>query len=118
MNAQQKEVQRRTVREIYAFLNVDQLWCIVLPANGNFELRSALVHHILKLHGMSIEKLVKYIKEFLVLIETMKADNENEEALKMKVFPFSLLDQAKHWPMSLSAGSFITWAQLQQKFLD
>lgn len=34
-----------------------------------------------------------------------RTDRENEDTLKLKVFPFALCDWAKHWLMSLPAGS-------------
>lgn len=89
--------RRQTVREMSAPLNIDQPWCIVLPPNEIFELRSGLVHHLPKFHGLSNENPVNHLKEFLVVVTTMKTDTEHEEALKLKAFPFTLHEQAKHW---------------------
>lgn len=54
-----------------------------------------MVDHIPKFYGMTNENMVKHIKEYLlVIMVTMKADNGNEKALKLKVFPFFLFDHA------------------------
>ncbi|KAL0406442.1 UNVERIFIED_CONTAM: hypothetical protein Slati_3958100 [Sesamum latifolium] len=39
------------------------------------------------------------------------------DAVKLRIFPFSLCDTAKDWLQSLPAGSITTWTALTQKFL-
>ena len=41
----------------------------------------------------------------------------SEDAIRLRLFPFSLKDKAKSWLNSLPAGSITTWEQLAQKFL-
>ena len=40
-----------------------------------------------------------------------------EEALSLRLFPFSLGDRAKHWLISQPLDSIISWNDLVQKFL-
>ena len=110
--------RRLTVKEMSAPFTVNHPWCINQPRNGNFELRSALVHQLPKYYGMSTENPCKFLKEFLVVRETMRNMNEDEEALRLKAFPFALGEQAKHWLMSLPSRSINTWNQLCAKLLD
>ncbi|KAL0401829.1 UNVERIFIED_CONTAM: hypothetical protein Slati_4212800 [Sesamum latifolium] len=41
----------------------------------------------------------------------------SDDAVRLRIFPFSLCDTAKDWLQSLPAGSITTWASLTQKFL-
>ncbi|KAL0355334.1 UNVERIFIED_CONTAM: hypothetical protein Sradi_3980300 [Sesamum radiatum] len=41
----------------------------------------------------------------------------SSDAIRLRIFPFSLCDTAKDWLQSLPAGSITTWAALTQKFL-
>lgn len=43
---------------------------------------------------MGNENSMKHVKEFLVVRETMRIGWKNEEALKLKVFPFHYVIQA------------------------
>ncbi|KAL0458561.1 UNVERIFIED_CONTAM: hypothetical protein Slati_0483300 [Sesamum latifolium] len=40
-----------------------------------------------------------------------------DDAVRLRIFSFSLCDTAKDWLQSLPAGSITTWASLTQKFL-
>jgi hypothetical protein len=48
---------------------------------------------------------------------TLRLQNFNEDALRMRLFPFSFKDKAKHWLNSLAHNSITFWAQMQQEFL-
>ena len=39
------------------------------------------------------------------------------DAIRLRLFPFSLKDRAKEWLNSLPSGSISDWATLAQKFL-
>ncbi|CAN6697787.1 unnamed protein product [Malus baccata var. baccata] len=67
-----------------------------------FELKSSLLHHIAKFHGLSMEDPNKHLKEFEVVCLIMTPVKVDGSILKMKVFPFSLLDKAKGWCINLS----------------
>ncbi|KAM1873216.1 hypothetical protein ACFX13_007075 [Malus domestica] len=71
--------------------------CIQYPmaAQGKtdeFELKSSLLHHIPKYHGLSMEDTNKHLKEFEVVCSSMTPVNVDGNILKMKAFPFSLMD--------------------------
>ncbi|KAB2625915.1 S2-RNase [Pyrus ussuriensis x Pyrus communis] len=76
--------------------------CIQYPkATANktdeFELKSSLLHHIPKHHGLSVVDPNKHLKEFKVVCSSMTPINVDGNILKMKAFPFSLLEKAKDW---------------------
>ena len=47
----------------------------------------------------------------------VKYNGVTEEALRLRLFPFSLGDRAKHWLMSQPLDSITSWNDLVQKFL-
>ncbi|CAN6701140.1 unnamed protein product [Malus baccata var. baccata] len=97
--------------------------CIQYPtvAQGKteeFELKSSLLHHIPKYHGLSIKDPNKHLKEFEVVCSSMAPVNVDGSILKMKAFPFSLMDKAKDWLYELAPGTVTYWDSMKRAFLD
>ncbi|KAM1532888.1 hypothetical protein ACFX10_006863 [Malus domestica] len=74
--------------------------CIQYPvaAQGKtdeFELKSSLLHHIPKFHGLSMEDPNKHLMEFEVVCSSMTPVTVDGSILKMKAFPFSLMKRLK-----------------------
>ncbi|KAB2597173.1 S ribonuclease [Pyrus ussuriensis x Pyrus communis] len=95
----------RTIKELSAsgLANAAPL-CIQYPvaAQGKtdeFELKSSLLHHIPKYHGLSMEDPNKHLKEF-------------------EAFPFSLLEKAKDWLFELAPGTVTSWDSMKRAFLE
>jgi hypothetical protein len=42
----------------------------------------------------------------------------SKDVLRMRLFPFSLMEKSKHWLKSLEVNIVISWAQMQQEFLE
>ncbi|KAM2891369.1 hypothetical protein COP2_009676 [Malus domestica] len=87
----------RTIKELSAsgLANATPL-CIQYPVaaqgkTNEFELKSSLLHHIPKYHGLSMEDPNKHFKELEVVCSSMTPINVDGNILKMKAFPFSLL---------------------------
>ncbi|XP_024022668.1 uncharacterized protein LOC112091966 [Morus notabilis] len=57
------------------------------------------------------------IANFLEICDTFKFNGVSSDAIKLRLFPFSLRDKAKGWLNSLPPGSITTWEDLAQKFL-
>ncbi|CAL9019460.1 unnamed protein product [Prunus brigantina] len=76
-----------------------------------FELKSSLLHHIPRYHGLSMEDPNKHLKEFEVVCSSMTPINVDGNILKMKAFPFSLMDKAKDWLYELAPGTKISGIQ-------
>ncbi|XP_056850963.1 uncharacterized protein LOC130500219 [Raphanus sativus] len=47
-----------------------------------------------------------------------KTNGVSEDALKLKLFPFSLGDKARQWEKSLPSDSITTWDECKEAFLD
>ncbi|CAN6576822.1 unnamed protein product [Malus baccata var. baccata] len=85
---------------------------------AEFELKSSLLHHIPKYHGLSMENPNKHLQEFEVVCSSMTPVNVDESILKMKAFPFSLLEKAKDWLYELAPGTVTSWESMKRAFLE
>ncbi|XP_050117679.1 uncharacterized protein LOC126595418, partial [Malus sylvestris] len=83
-----------------------------------FELKSSLLHHIPKYHGLSMEDPNKHLKEFEVVCSSMTPINVDGSILKMKAFPFSLMDKAKDWLYELAPGTVTSWESMKRAYLE
>ncbi|KAM2921806.1 hypothetical protein COP2_043494 [Malus domestica] len=114
----------RTIKELSAsgLTNAAPL-CIQYPAaalgkTDEFELKSSLLHHIPKYHGLSMEEPNKHLKEFEVVCSSMTPINVDGNILMMKAFPFSLLERAKDWLYELAPGTVTSWDSMKRAFLE
>ncbi|XP_050122202.1 uncharacterized protein LOC126599796 isoform X1 [Malus sylvestris] len=119
----------RTIKELSASrLDNAVPLCIQYPvaAQGKtdeFELKSSLLHHIPKYHGLSMEDPNKHLKEFEVVCSSMTPINVDGSILKMKAFPlkafpFSLMDKVKDWLYELASGTVTSWESMKRAFLE
>ncbi|CAN6725356.1 unnamed protein product [Malus baccata var. baccata] len=114
----------RTIKELSASgLDNAAPLCIQYPRaapdkTAEFELKSSLLHHIPKYHGLSMENPNKHLKEFEVVCSSMTPVNVDENILKMKAFPFSLLENAKDWLYELAPGTVTSWESMKRAFLE
>ncbi|CAN6679399.1 unnamed protein product [Malus baccata var. baccata] len=117
-------VDNRTLKELSASgLDNAAPLCIQYPtaAQGKteeFELKSSLLHHIPKYHGLSMEDPNKHLKEFEVVCSSMTPVNVDGSILKMKAFPFSLMDKAKDWLYELAPGTVTSWESMKRAYLE
>ena len=58
-----------------------------------------------------------YLTNFIEVYDTIKYNGVTEEALRLRLFPLSLGDRAKHWLTSQPPDSITSWNDLVQKFL-
>lgn len=54
---------------------------------------------------------------FVQYANTLKTNNVNPEAIRLRLFPFSLRDKVRAWLQSLPANSITTWNELKKAFL-
>ncbi|CAN6697889.1 unnamed protein product [Malus baccata var. baccata] len=114
----------RTIKELSAWgLDNAAPLCIQYPRaapdkTAEFELKSSLLHHIPKYHGLSMEEPNKHLKEFEVVCSSMTPINVDGSILKMKAFPFSLMDKAKDWLYELAIGTVTSWESMKRAFLE
>ncbi|KAM1157710.1 hypothetical protein ACFX1X_028596 [Malus domestica] len=117
-------VDNRTIKELSA-LGLDNVvpLCIQYPTTAQgktdeFELKSSLLHHIPKYHGLAMEDPNKHLKEFEVVCSSMTPINVDGNILKMKAFPFSLFEKAKDWLFELALGTVTSWESMKREFLE
>nr|GEY48362.1 zinc finger, CCHC-type [Tanacetum cinerariifolium] len=89
---------------------------IKLPVGNNVvPLRSdtiRLVQNGCSFHGLRFEDPNQHLKDFFKLVDSLDLDGENKERTRLRLFQFSLRDQASHWLERLPVGSITTWEDL------
>ncbi|GJS37808.1 zinc finger, CCHC-type containing protein [Tanacetum coccineum] len=94
---------------------------IELPVGNNVvPLRSDtiwLVQNGCSFHGLRSEDPNQHLKDFLKLVDSLDLDGENRERTRLRLFQFSLRDQASNWLERLPTGSITTWEDLTTRFL-
>ncbi|GJS60551.1 zinc finger, CCHC-type containing protein [Tanacetum coccineum] len=76
-----------------------------------------LVQNGCSFHGLRSEDPNQHLKDFLKLVDSLDLDGENRERMRLRLFQFSLCDQASNWLERLPAGSITTWEDLTTRFL-
>ena len=66
---------------------------------NNFELKSVILQMLQNIlfHGLPNENPNMLLTNFLEVCDTIKYNGVTEEALRLRLFPLSLGDRAKHW---------------------
>ncbi|GJY56824.1 zinc finger, CCHC-type containing protein [Tanacetum coccineum] len=59
----------------------------------------------------------QHLKDFLKVTNSLDLEGENRERTCLRLFQFSLRDQASNWLERLPAGSITTWKDLTTRFL-
>ncbi|CAL9010907.1 unnamed protein product, partial [Prunus brigantina] len=75
----------------------DQPSCIVYPqlTVDRFELQSGMIHLLPTYYGNTTEDPYMHIKQFFEICATIKIQGLDDEQIKMRLFPFSLLDSER-----------------------
>ncbi|GJU85653.1 zinc finger, CCHC-type containing protein [Tanacetum coccineum] len=94
---------------------------IELPEGNNVvPLRSDTIRLVQKgcsFHGLQSEDPNQHLKDFLKLVDSLDLNGKNRERTRLRLFQFSLRDQASNWLERLPVGSIITWEDLTNRFL-
>ncbi|KAF7820643.1 uncharacterized protein G2W53_026098 [Senna tora] len=87
---------------------------------NNFEIKPATIQLLQangQFGGSPIEDPKNHILNFLEICDTFKHNGVSDDAIRLRLFPFSLRDKTKVWLQSLLEGSITTWEELAQQFL-
>ncbi|KAD4385549.1 hypothetical protein E3N88_25717 [Mikania micrantha] len=68
-------------------------------------------------HGLDDEDAPGYLSLFVRICGTFRINDVSEEAVYLRLFPFTLAGRAATWLNLLPKDSITTWADLQTKFL-
>ncbi|KAK5819480.1 hypothetical protein PVK06_024483 [Gossypium arboreum] len=95
---------------------------IVRPAiaANTFELKPntiQMIQQFVQFDGLQDEDPNFHLAHFLELCDTFKIIGVFDDAIRLRLFPFSLRNKAKQWLNSLPRGSVTTWEQMTKKFL-
>ena len=90
----------------------------LIQAN-NFEQKAMTLQMLQNIlfHGLPSENSNMDLTNFIEVCDTIKYNGVTEEALRLRLFPISLGDRAKHWLTSQPPDSITSWNDLVQKFL-
>ncbi|CAL1356087.1 unnamed protein product [Linum trigynum] len=96
--------------------------CVVIPAgDANMEITPAFINMITNgytFSGASTEDPHEHLRRFASICDTMKSPTVSDDAIRLRMFSFSLLGNASHWFQNLTPRSITTWGQLEKTFLD
>ena len=86
---------------------------------NNFELKTITLQMLqnVQFHGLPSENLNTHLTNFIEVCDTVKYNGVTEEELRMRLFPLSMGDRAKHWLTSQPPDSITSWNDLVEKFL-
>ncbi|KAL1188657.1 hypothetical protein V5N11_022899 [Cardamine amara subsp. amara] len=87
--------------------------------NHNFEFKASLINMVQgsKFHGLAMEDPLDHLDQFDRFCGTTKINGVSEDALKLRLFPFSLGEKAHIWEKNLPPDSITTWDQCKKAFL-
>ena len=87
---------------------------------NNFELKPSyvsMIQNLVQFHGLPNEDPNLHIAYFLDICDMFRVNGVPNDAIRLRLFPFSLKDRAREWLNSLPARSTANSATLAQKFL-
>jgi hypothetical protein len=68
-------------------------------------------------HGLRSEDPNQHLKDFLKIVDSIDLHVATRETTRLRLFQFSLRDQASQWLERLPPGSITTWDDLTTRFL-
>ena len=87
---------------------------------NNFEIKPSLIQMVQQSQygGNVTNDPNSHLSTFLEICDTIKLNGVSDDAIKLKLFPFSLRDKAKVWLQFHSPNTFNTWTDLSKTFLN
>ncbi|CAN6472344.1 unnamed protein product [Victoria cruziana] len=85
---------------------------------AHYEIKASIINMFHSFHGLKSEDPYRHLDEFLNVCRTERISHIEDDALRLRLFPFSLWEKAKYWLKSISAMVMIAiQKELQREFL-
>jgi hypothetical protein len=91
------------------------------PVNvTNFQLHPSTINQLERkpFTGKVNEDANKHLQRFLTMSTTLKIDGHTDEAKKLRMFPFTLVEDVEEWFYSLPVSSITSWEEMETAFLN
>ncbi|XP_047978628.1 uncharacterized protein LOC125220507 [Salvia hispanica] len=87
---------------------------------NNFELRMTLIQRVEQtpFAGRAAEDANRHLSKFVEIANTLKLNGVDDDAIRVRLFPFSLTDSAKEWFECMPPEKVSTWKDIVDAFLD
>ncbi|CAN6557791.1 unnamed protein product [Malus baccata var. baccata] len=95
--------------------------CIIYPDvedGTSFEIKPHILNILPSFHGLPNSDPNMHLVDFIEACDNTIIRGFSSEAIKLRLFPFSLKDKAKAWLHYLPANNITTWTELQERFLN
>ena len=93
----------------------------VLPSTSNvdFELKPHLIRmaQAIAFNGKPSEDANAHLRNFLEICSTISVQGVSQDAIRLRLFPFSLVEKAKQWFL-FNSGHLLTWVRCADQFLN
>ena len=100
--------------------NISSIRRPTIVAN-NYEIRPALITMIVatvQFNGLPSEDPNRHLQSFNEVCDTFRYNGMPEDFIKLKLFPFSLRNDAREWLQAHDVDTFVSFEQLAQAFLN
>ncbi|KAJ9557882.1 hypothetical protein OSB04_012496 [Centaurea solstitialis] len=92
----------------------------VTKPNLDKEIKGQFLHMIneLTFDGKSDSNPIVHVESFIDICDLFKTENTADDAIRLRLFPFTLVGEAKAWLRPLEPSSIATWEDLRSKFMS
>ncbi|KAJ9566212.1 hypothetical protein OSB04_002178 [Centaurea solstitialis] len=92
----------------------------ITKPNLNKEISGKLLHMIkdLTFNGKNDSNPIVHMENFVDICDLFKTEADRDDAIRLRVFPLTLIGEARAWLRSLEPSSITTWEGLRSKFLS